>query len=441
MRRYPSHGDLSGVPILGRLRAGPLYNKAQKCLVTRSPESARWIANDAKRCTMIGQWMVWNAIIWGGLALTASAMAYAVAAWIAVRTQNLPSGRASPELRTAERMPAATIFKPLCGTEPDTYECLRSFCDQDYPHFQVVFGVADLNDPVVAVVERLKRELPHRELELVVDRRQHGSSRKVSNLVNMMRAARHDVFVISDSDVRVRRDYLTRVVAPLLDPGVGIVTCPYRGVPRSGLWALLGSQFINEWFIPSVRVAALGGSRSFAFGSTIAIERRVLSRIGGFMAIVNQLADDYRLGELTRGLGLRTVLSDVVVETSVVEDRFEALVQHELRWLRTIRAVRPVGYSLSFVTFGVPTAAFGVLLSGGAPAAFAMLALTAVARLLLHLNTRHDGSKALQFVLLPLRDVLSLALWSWSFATRRVHWRNEHYHVNRDGSVLPVLRL
>jgi ceramide glucosyltransferase len=159
------------------------------------------------------------------------------------------------------------------------------------------------------------------------------------------------------------------------------------------------------------------------------------------MAVVNQLADDYRLGELTRGLGLRTVLSDVVVETSVVEDRFEALVQHELRWLRTIRAVRPVGYSLSFVTFGVPTAAFGVLLSGGAPAAFAMLAITAVARLLLHLNTRHDGSTALQFVLLPLRDVLSLALWSWSFATRRVHWRNERYHVNRDGSVLPVLRL
>ena len=387
---------------------------------------------------MIGQWMVWNGIVWGGLALTGSAMAYGVAALLAVRTQVPLRGRGSPKLQPPARMPAATIFKPLCGAEPETYDCLRSFCDQDYPHFQVVFGVADCNDPAVAVVERLKREFPHCDLELIVDRRQHGGSRKVSNLVNMMPLARHDVFVISDSDVRVGRDYLTRVVAPLLDPEVGIVTCPYRGVPRSGLWALLGSQFINEWFIPSVRVAALAGSRSFAFGSTIAIDRRVLSRIGGFMAVANQLADDYRLGEMTRRLGLRTVLSDVVVETSVVEDRFEALVKHELRWLRTIRAVRPVGYGLSFVTFGVPVAAFGVLLSGGAPAAFAMLAVTAITRLLLHFNIRHQDSTTLQLLVLPLRDVLSLALWSWSFATRRVHWRNEHYHVNRDGSVQSV---
>jgi ceramide glucosyltransferase len=387
---------------------------------------------------MIGQWMVWNGIVWGGLALTGSAMAYGVAALLAVRTQVPLRGRGSPKLQTPARMPAVTIFKPLCGAEPETYDCLRSFCDQDYPHFQVVFGVADCNDPAVAVVERLKREFPHRDLELIVDRRQHGSSRKVSNLVNMMPPARHEVFVISDSDVRVGRDYLTRVVAPLLDPEVGIVTCPYRGVPRSGLWALLGSQFINEWFIPSVRVAALAGSRSFAFGSTIAIDRRVLSRIGGFMAVANQLADDYRLGEMTRRLGLRTVLSDVVVETSVVEERFEALVKHELRWLRTIRAVRPVGYGLSFVTFGVPVAAFGVLLSGGAPAAFAMLAVTAVTRLLLHFNIRLQGSTTLQLLVLPLRDVLNLALWSWSFATRRVHWRNEHYHVNRDGSVQSV---
>jgi ceramide glucosyltransferase len=122
----------------------------------------------------------------------------------------------------------------------------------------------------------------------------------------------------------------------------------------------------------------------------------------------------------------------------VVEDRFEALVKHELRWLRTIRAVRPVGYSLSFVTFGVPVAAVGVLLSGGAPAAFAMLAVTAITRLLLHFNIRLQGSTTLQLLVLPLRDVLSLALWSWSFATRRVHWRNEHYHVNRDGSVQSV---
>jgi ceramide glucosyltransferase len=374
-------------------------------------------------------------VLWGGVTLAACTMIYSVIAWLAVLT------RIRASAQPLQSMPSVTIFKPLCGAEPETYECLRSFCDQDYPEFQVVFGVADANDPVLSIVERLKNEFPHREIRVAVDRRQHGNSRKVSNLVNMMPLARHEVFVISDSDVRVGRDYLARVVAPLVNTDVGIVTCPYRGIPRPGLWSLLGSQFINEWFIPSVRVAALGGSRSFASGVTIAISRRVLTRIGGFMAIADQLADDYRLGELTRRLGLRTVLSDVVVETSVVEGSFAELVRHELRWLRTIRIVSPFGYAFSFVTFGVPVAAVGALLAGGAASAVAMLAVTAAARILMHLRTRTQGSSALQVVVLPLRDLLSIVLWSWSFVTRRVHWRNDHYLVTRDGSVMPVARI
>jgi len=362
-------------------------------------------------------------------------MAYSVVAWLAVLA------RIRPRSPVPQETPSVTLLKPLCGAEAETYDCLRSFCDQDYPEFEVIFGVADLNDPVVAIVERLKQEFPQRPLQLVVDRRQHGSSRKVSNLVNMMPLAHHEFFVISDSDVRVGRDYLGQVVAPLLDAGVGIVTCPYRGIPRSGLWSLLGSQFINEWFMPSVRVAALSGSRSFAFGVTIAISRRALARIGGFMAIANQLADDYRLGELTRRLGLKTVLSDVVVDTNVVEGSFGDLVRHELRWLRTIRAVRPVGYCFSFITFGVPVAILGALLAGGAAPAIALLAITAAARILLHFKTRNQDASLRQLFILPIRDLLSVALWSWSFVTRRVHWRNDHFLVNRDGSVLPVVRI
>jgi ceramide glucosyltransferase len=374
-------------------------------------------------------------VFWGGLIIAASAMAYSVVAWLALLTRIRPR---SPVLLEA---PSVTLFKPLCGAEAETYDCLRSFCDQDYREFEVIFGVADLNDPVVAIVERLQQEFPRRQLQLVVDRRQYGSSRKVSNLVNMMPLAHHEFFVISDSDVRVCSDYLAKVVAPLLDAEVGIVTCLYRGIPRSGLWSLLGSQFINEWFMPSVRVAALSGSRSFAFGVTIAISRRALGRIGGFMAIANQLADDYRLGELTRRLGLKTVLSDVVVETNVVEGSFGALVRHELRWLRTIRAVRPVAYCFSFITFGVPVAIVGALLADGAASAIAMLAVTAAARILLHFKARYQDASLPQLCILPIRDLLSVALWTWSFVTRRVHWRDDHLLVNRDGSVLPVVRI
>ncbi len=331
-----------------------------------------------------------------------------------------------------------TILKPLCGVEAQTYECLRSFCDQDYADFQIVFGVSSEADPAVALVRRLQREFPQRRLDLVADRRRHGSSNKVSNLINMLPAARHEFLVLADSDVRVARDYLARVVAPLLNGDVGIVTCGYRGETPSGVWSALACSFINEWFMPSVCVAALSGSRSFAFGATIALRRQVLGSIGGFAAIANQLADDYRLGELTRALGLRTVLSDVTVEVCVSEPSLADLLRHELRWLRTIRAVRPLGYGLSFVTVGIPVAGAGALLAGCTPAVLVLLTVTLAARLMLHLLARRAGSAALQLVLLPIRDLLTLALWSWSFVTRRVRWRNDDYLVARDGSVLPV---
>jgi len=372
---------------------------------------------------------------WCGIAVTASAAVYTVAAAIAVRVKL----RADYSVRSGE-LPAATILKPLCGDEHELYECLRSFCDQDYPQFQIVFGVADSADPAVEVVSRLQREFPKLDLKLLVDRRQHGSSRKVSNLMNMMPLARHDFLVISDSDVRVPRDYLSRVVPPLLDPDVGIVTCPYRGVPRRGLWSLLGSMFINDWFIPSVRVAALSGSRAFAFGVTIALRRQVLAGVGGFAAIANQLADDYRLGQLTRARGLRTVLSAVVVETCVDERTFGGLVRHELRWLRTIRAVRPLGYGLSFITFSVPVAWLGCAISRGAWPALVLLAVTALGRVVLHLRVRGAASGIVRdFAVLPLREVLSLLLWAWGFVTRRVHWRDDRFRVTRDGSVQPVV--
>jgi ceramide glucosyltransferase len=200
--------------------------------------------------------------------------------------------------------------------------------------------------------------------------------------------------------------------------------------------------FINDWFMPSVRVAAMSGSRSFAFGSTIAIRRQVLAGIGGFASIANQLADDYRLGELTRRMGLRTVLSDVVVETCVDERSFGDLVRHELRWLRTIRAVRPAGYSLSFITFGVPVAGIGSLLAAGAWPAVTLLGITALARVILHCATRKpDSARLTHLAVLPLRDGLSLSLWAWGFVTRRVHWRDDRYRVTRDGSAQPVVRI
>lgn len=375
---------------------------------------------------------------WCGIAVTAASAAYAVLA--AAITLFWRARRSRPQTPApGAAMPAVTVLKPLCGAEPALYGALRSLCEQVGAEAQIVFGVRDAQDPALAVVRRLQLEFPGCDLEVVVDATQHGSSLKVSNLANMMRRARHDHLVIADSDVRVPPDYLVRVTAPLADPRVGIVTCAYRGLAHGGVWSLLLASFINDWFMPSVLVAAAFGSRAFAFGATIALRREALQAIGGFRAIADQLADDYRLGQLTREAGLTTVLSEVVVDTCVEEASARDLIRHELRWLRTIRAVRPSGYAWSFVTFPLPVAALGCLLAGGTSVTLELLAVTAAARLLLHFGVRKPGSALLQLWVLPLNDLLSFVLWCWSFASRRVHWRHARYQVARDGSVQPII--
>lgn len=383
-----------------------------------------------------------------GTLLAAAALGYAVAAWVAVRLwRNSGAGR---QLGSGSAWlsppPPVTVLKPLCGAEPGLEHSLRSFCEQDYAGgVQIVFGVQHPADPALAVLEKLQRDYPGLDLTVVVDSTRHGTSAKVSNLINMMRAARHDWLVLADSDVRVPRGYLSAVAAPLADPTVGIVTCPYRGIPRPGLWSRLGALFINDWFIPSVRVAALFGSRAFAFGATIALRREALEAIGGFRAIADQLADDYRLGELTRRRGQRTVLSDVVVDTWVDERTLRQLVQHGLRWLRTIRVVRPAGYALSAVTFSVPVALLGCLFADETPLTLWLLAVTVLLRVLLHMAAHAPGPAGSaparpwsQLWAIPLADGLGFALWCGAFVTREVQWRQGRYRVARDGSVQPI---
>ncbi len=368
-----------------------------------------------------------------GYAFALAALLYSIIAAFVARLPTARPGVAHPSL------PPVTVLKPLCGVETETYECLRSFCEQAYPCYQIVFGVSSYVDPVIAIVQRLQTEFAASAIDLVVDHRQHGSNRKVSNLINMMAAARYDYLVMSDSDVRVRPDYLASVASSLLDDDVGIVTCCYRGIARGGLWSALGAMFINEWFMPSVRVAALIGYRSFVSGATIAIRRDNLLRIGGFAVIADQLADDFRLGELTRGLGLRTELSSLEVETYVSEERFADLVSHELRWRRTIRSLNPSGYGFSFVTFGISVTALQLLVTRGAWPAVALFALTVLANFGIY-RSAVSGQAAARLWLIPLRECLHVGLWILSFLTRRVQWRNDIYQVSRDGSARLIKR-
>ncbi len=358
------------------------------------------------------------AIAYGGLAL--------VAVWRWRPRRPLPA---------AGRQPALTVLKPLCGLEPGLYENLRSFCRQDYPRFQLVFGLQDSSDPAQHVVERLRREFPHLDLQLIIDERQHGSNRKVGNLINMLPAARHEHLVIADSDIRVGPDYLCRLAGPLSDPGVGLVTCLYRARPLGSGWAQLGAQFINDWFLPSVLVAQLCGARTFGFGATLALRRNVLVRGGGFESLASQLADDYLLSVRSQALGLRTALADCVVETQVAEARLADLLHHELRWLRTIRTVQPAGYAGVVVTFTMPLSLLALPAATYHPALAAIPLLALLLRIMLNWAVAHKLRLPIQTSvwLIPLRDLLSLTLWIASFCSRRVRWQRQSFSICSDG--------
>src|SRR5580658_2035819 len=230
-----------------------------------------------------------------GFACLALAAAYAVLVLVAILAWQMR--RTTPQ---PVGLRPVTVLKPLCGDEPGLYENLRSFCRQNHPEYQIVFGVRDPTDPALAVVERLIAEFPLLPINVVVNPQQHGSNCKVSNLMNMTVLAHHDVLAISDSDTFVGCDYLATVTAPLLDHGVGLVTCLYLGVPTRGIWSRLSSMYINEWYAPSVLLAWLFGYRSYVSRQTLCLRQDTLNAIGDLQATANHLAENYRLGELVR---------------------------------------------------------------------------------------------------------------------------------------------
>lgn len=369
---------------------------------------------------------------WLGTGLIAAALGYAgISCWAGLKSRRAAARATDID---GEHLQPASVLKPLHGDEPRLYENLRGFCRQTHPSYQLIFGVREPHDPAIAVVQRLRAEFPQLEIELLVDPRVHGANLKVSNLLNMLPLARHDWLVLADSDISVPADYLARVTAPLADPGVGIVTCLYRGVPQAGLWSRLGRLFIDDWFAPSVRLSHAFGSTRFAFGSTIALRRAALQAIGGFEALSDTLADDFWLGELTRRAGLRTVLSELVVGTEVGETTLSTLWAHELRWLRTIRAIAPGGFAMSFVCFTWPVLALGLVLAPSWPNAGLAL-LGGGARILRYFLQRRGESARVpwhEVLLTPCRDGLLLLEWAVALTGWQVKWRGQMMHA-RDG--------
>jgi ceramide glucosyltransferase len=369
---------------------------------------------------------------WSFLCLGLIGGAYAVLA--TALTKKLLT-RPAPPLPAA--LPAITLLKPLHGGEPGLEEALASFLAQDYPApVQFIFGLQNPDDPAHEVVKRLKTRFPARDIALVSNSAAHGSNAKISNIINMMAKSRHDVLVLADSDIAVEPDYLKAVMAALSQPGVGAVSCLYHGEARTGLWSQLAAMGVSYHFLPNASVGIGLSMAHPCFGSTIALSRQTLNRIGGFEAFADLLADDYEIGRAVRETGQRIAYPPLAVTHGNTEASFGALIGHELRWARTIRIIDPAGHAGSLVTHALPLGLIGAGLAGFTPTTLAGLATIMLARLFL--KTRIDdivASNTAPGWLLPVRDVLSFGLFIASLFGQRVEWRGTRLRVEKTGEM------
>jgi len=338
-----------------------------------------------------------------------------------------------------EFTPPVSILKPLRGTDPDIYESFRSHCVQDYPHYEIIFGVHALDDPVVALVKQLQAEFPDQSIRLVVCSDTLGTNGKVSSLIQMLAVAQHEYLLINDSDIRVPRDYLRRVIAPLESPDVGLVTCMYRGQASETLGSRLEAVGISTEFHPGVLSARqLEGEIRFALGSTLAMSRPALKAIGGLEPLVDYLADDYEIGLRIASKGFRVILSDVVVDTHLPPYSLGHFFSHQMRWARSTRHSRQWGYLGLVLTFALPWAALAVLAAGGAIWSWSLLLATVLLRYAvafeIGLHVLDDRQLLGLWWLIPFRDLVAVAVWAGSYAGQTVSWRGHHF-VLRDGKL------
>ena len=374
-------------------------------------------------------------LVVGFLVLAATGCVYALIAAAAMRRFT------GEDASDASVFPSITILKPLHGAEPGLHDKLASFCDQDYPGpVQILFGVQDANDPAVAVVDRLIAERPGADLRLVVSTHPAGPNPKVATLIGLQGRIRHDVVVLSDSDVSVERNYLARTVATLAQPGVGLVTCLYRGTPVGSLWARVASMAIDYDFLPNVLVGLALGLARPCFGSTIAMRRETLERIGGFDAFLEYLADDNAIGEAVRGIGMRVAIPRWIVEHACPERSFMELWSHELRWARTLRAVSPAGYAGMVITHPLPFALLGASLNGLGALGGGSIVAAIACRLVLQLQVDHTlHVSTSRWWLGPARDLLAFVVYVASYFVDVVSWHGQRYKVRADGTLVSVV--
>jgi ceramide glucosyltransferase len=338
--------------------------------------------------------------------------------------------------------PPVSVLKPLHGIEEHFYATLATFFQQDYPSYEIVFGLSDAQDPARWTIAQLQRDFPNVAVKVVVATGHSGANPKIGKLRRMLEEASHDTVVISDADIRVERDYLRRVVSPLVDERVGLVTSLYRGAAGQSWGSILEALGMSADFAGQVLLARALGPIRFGLGATLATRKKQIEAIGGLAPWSDYLADDFILGNRIAQAGYRVHLSHAIVETITPRHTLREALQHQLRWARTIRACSPRGYLGLIFAYGAPLAIVPMLLHPESALATALM--------LGALNARWFSAWAAGVVvcrdrlvqrffwLLPLRDILALGIWLLSYMGRQVVWRQVRYRLEADGRMRPV---
>ena len=353
------------------------------------------------------------------------------------------AGTGIDPIRTS--LPLVTVLKPLHGLEPFLERNLESFFQQNYPQFEIIFGARDADDPALGIVQSLQARYPAVQTQVVLSGAPKYPNAKVFALEKMIPRSRSPYLVITDSDVYVRPDCLRDVVAPLLDPANGMVTCLYRGVAAGGFWSKLEALGMSVELTSGVLVANMLEGMKFALGPTMAIRREVLESIGGMAALSQYCADDYILGNLAHAAGKRVVLSKHVISHVAMNTSFRASLTHQIRWMRSTRFSRSAGHLGTGLTYAIPFGLLGLvagLLGNNVQLGVGLFTWAYINRVVQAIatgwNVVGDRESLRLCWLYPLRDLMGFIVWCCSFTGREIVWRNQRYRLVADGKMIRV---
>ncbi|MEC4814723.1 MAG: bacteriohopanetetrol glucosamine biosynthesis glycosyltransferase HpnI [Scytonema sp. PMC 1069.18] len=343
---------------------------------------------------------------------------------------------------TQDFRPPVTVLKPVCGGNAELYTNLASFCQQDYPNYQIIFSVRDPLDSGNAIVKQIIHDFPELDAQLVVCSKMIGTNPKVSNLANAVVNAKHDILVIADSDIRVSTNYLQQVIQPLHDPKVGVVTCLYRSIAK-GWVSTLEAIGISTDFHAGVLVSSQLEGIKYAFGSTIVIRKHVLDVIGGFEAIADYLADDFQLGYLPTQAGHKVVLSNYVVQHVLSSSTLLEAIQRQIRWARCVRVSRPWGYLGLIFTYGTVTSLLLLVATGESRLGWSMLIITWVMRLVMGwvvgVICLRDSNVQKLVGIIPIRDLITFVIWICAFFGDTIVWRGRQLKLMKNGKLVETM--